>query len=72
MESLNFILLVLVSFFSSVIGTMVGMAMLIILPVMLFVGIPVHSAIATSRFSMLGINIGNMSNIKLKERIISS
>src|SRR3989338_4977252 len=69
MEMLGFALLVAVSFISSIIGTMIGTAMLILPPTMIFLGIPVHTAIATSRFSLLGVGIGNITRFSLKNRI---
>jgi len=50
-------------------GTMVGMAMLVLLPVMIFLGIPVHTAVATGRFSMVGINLGNIGKFSRRQKI---
>ena len=61
MDTLGFVLLLIISFLSAIMGTLVGMAMVILLPVMIFFGVPVHTAIATGRFSMLGINMGNIT-----------
>ncbi|MBI2652697.1 sulfite exporter TauE/SafE family protein [Candidatus Woesearchaeota archaeon] len=69
MDTLSLILLLAVSFLTAIIGTMIGMAMLILLPVMIFLGIPVHTAIATGRFSMVGISIGNIGKFSNKQRI---
>lgn len=69
MEITNLILLLAVSLFSSVIGSVIGTAMLILPPAMIFLGIPVHTAIATARFSMLGIAFGNLAKFSMKERI---
>ncbi|MBI1934989.1 sulfite exporter TauE/SafE family protein [Candidatus Woesearchaeota archaeon] len=69
METLTFALLLLIGFIASIIGTMMGMAMLIIPPAMIFLGIPVHNAVATSRFSMLGLNIGSISRFSIKGKI---
>ena len=69
METANLILLLIVSLFSSVIGSVIGTAMLILPPAMIFLGIPVHTAIATARFSMLGIATGNMARFSMKEKI---
>lgn len=63
------ILLVVVSFISAIIGTMIGSAMLILPPTMIFLGMPVHTAIATARFSMLGIAIGNLTKFSMKEKV---
>ena len=71
MDFINFLLLLAVSFLSSIIGTMIGMAMLILPPVMIFMGIPVHVAVATARFSMVGIGVGNISRLSLKNKIQS-
>lgn len=71
MDALNFILLLIVSFLSAIIGTMVGMAMLVMVPVMIFLGIPVHTAVATGRFSMVGINLGNIIQFSRTEKIKS-
>lgn len=62
-------LLIIVSFISAIIGTMIGSAMLILPPTMIFLGMPVHIAIATARFSMLGIAIGNLTKFSLKEKV---
>ena len=69
METANLILLLIVSLFSSVIGSVIGTAMLILPPAMIFLGIPVHTAIATARFSMLGIATGNLARFSMKEKI---
>ncbi|MDP3765891.1 MAG: sulfite exporter TauE/SafE family protein [Nanoarchaeota archaeon] len=71
MDVLSLILLLVVSFFSAIMGTMMGMAMLVLVPVMIFLGIPVHTAVATGRFSMVGINIGNISKFSKSEKIKS-
>lgn len=69
METLSFALLLLVSFLSAVMGTMIGMAMVIMLPAMIFLGIPVHTAIATGRFSMVGISVGNIGKFSKRQKI---
>ena len=69
MEMLSFALLLAVSFLSAIMGTMIGMAMLILLPVMIFLGIPVHTAVATGRFSMVGINLGNITKFSKNEKL---
>ena len=69
MDALSWILLLAVSFVSSIIGSMIGTAMLILPPTMIFLGIPIHTAVATARFSMVGIGIGNLSNFSLKQKI---
>ena len=61
MDPLGYIILLIVCFIAAIIGTMMGMAMLIIPPILIFLGIPIHTAIATSRFSALGIGLGNIS-----------
>jgi len=61
MDTINWIILLAVSFFSAIIGTMVGMAMVFVVPALLAMGVPIHSAVATGRFSMLGITLGNFS-----------
>lgn len=61
MDLTGYIILLSVSFFAAIIGTMMGMAMIIIIPVMVSLGVPIHTAIATGRFSMLGINVGNIA-----------
>ena len=71
MDVTSFILLLGISFLSAIIGTMVGMAMLIMPPVMIFFGVPVHAAIATARFSMVGQHIGNITKFSLKDRMQS-
>ncbi|MEK6947003.1 MAG: sulfite exporter TauE/SafE family protein [Nanoarchaeota archaeon] len=65
MDYLSFIVLALISFFSSIVGTIMGMAMLILPPTMIFFGIPVHIAVATSRFSLVGLNIGNITKFSV-------
>ncbi|MEK6983872.1 MAG: sulfite exporter TauE/SafE family protein [Nanoarchaeota archaeon] len=69
MELFSLIILVAVSFASSVMGTMIGMAMLVLLPVMIFLGMPVHTAIATGRFSMIGVSIGNITKFSRNQKI---
>lgn len=69
MEPYSFILLLAISFFTAILGTLIGTAMLIMPPAMIFLGVPVHAAIATARFSMLGIGIGNVTKFSLKEKI---
>ena len=69
MDILGFSLLMLVSFLAAIMGTMVGMAMLVLLPVMIFLGIPVHTAVATGRFSMVGISLGNIGQFSKKQKI---
>lgn len=69
MDATSVVLLLIVSFFSSIIGTMIGMAMLILPPAMIFLGMPVHIAVATARFSMTGISIGNLTKFSVKERV---
>lgn len=69
METINLILLLGVGFIASIIGSMIGTAMLILPPTMIFLGIPVHTAVATARFSMLGVGIGNITRFSLKDRI---
>jgi uncharacterized protein len=61
MEPTGYIILLLTCFSAAIIGTMMGMAMLIIPPVMVFLGVPIHGAIATARFSALGIGMGNLA-----------
>ncbi|RIW29503.1 sulfite exporter TauE/SafE family protein [Bacillus salacetis] len=46
-----FFILLITGFFTSMIGTIAGSGGLIGMPVMLLAGLPVHSAIATSKFS---------------------
>ncbi|MBI2654309.1 sulfite exporter TauE/SafE family protein [Candidatus Woesearchaeota archaeon] len=69
MEITSLILLLIISFVTSIIGTLIGTAMLIMPPAMIFLGVPVHTAIATARFSMLGIGIGNITKFSLQDRI---
>lgn len=69
METISFVLLLAVSFLSAVMGTMIGMAMLVLVPVMIFLGIPVHTAVATGRFSMIGVNLGNIGKFSKSQKI---
>ena len=69
MDMLGFALLIIVSFISSIIGTMIGTAMLILPPTMIFLGIPVHTAVATARFSLIGMTTGNLTKFSLKEKV---
>lgn len=69
MDMLSLLFLMIVSFLSAIMGTMVGMAMLVLLPVMIFLGIPVHTAVATGRFSMVGISLGNIGQFSRKQKI---
>lgn len=66
MDPLGYVILLATSFLASIIGGMMGMAMLIIPPVMIFLGVPIHVAIATGRFSMLGIAIGTVTTFSRK------
>ena len=61
MDPIGYLILLTVSFSAAIIGTMMGMAMIIVIPVMVSLGVPIHTAIATGRFSMLGINVGNIA-----------
>ena len=69
MEALSLFLLIIISFLASIIGAMIGMAMIIMLPTMIFFGIPVHSAIATGRFSMVGGSIGSIGKLSRNANI---
>jgi len=69
MDTLGFVLLLVVSFLSSIIGTMIGTAMLFLPPTMIFLGVPVYTAIATARFSMVGMGVGNITKFSLKDKI---
>lgn len=69
MDAASFILLLVASFLSAIMGTMVGMAMVIMVPFMVFFGIPIHTAVATGRFSMVGIGIGNIRTFSRREKI---
>ena len=69
MYAASFIPLLVISFLSAIIGTLIGMAMLIMPPVMIFFGVPVHAAIATARFSMVGQHFGNITKFSLKDKI---
>ena len=69
MDTVSFILLLAISFLSAIMGTMVGMAMVIMVPVMVFLGIPIHTAVATGRFSMIGIGVGNIRMLSRSQRI---
>ncbi len=69
MDTLSFVVLLGVSFLSAVMGTMIGMAMLIVAPTMIFLGVPVHTAVATGRFSMVGIGIGNITKFSFNDKI---
>lgn len=69
MDAVSFILLLVASFLSAIMGTMVGMAMVIMVPVMVFLGIPIHTAVATGRFSMIGIGLGNTRMISRSQKI---
>lgn len=69
MEITSFILLLVASFLASIMGTLVGMAMVVLLPLMIFLGVPVHTAIATGRFSMLGVNMGNITRFSQNGKI---
>ncbi|MBI2659775.1 sulfite exporter TauE/SafE family protein [Candidatus Woesearchaeota archaeon] len=69
MDAISFVLLLVISFLSAIMGTMVGMAMVIMVPVMVFLGIPVHNAVATGRFSMIGIGVGNIRTFSKREKM---
>src|SRR3989338_743419 len=69
MEILSFILILAVSFIASIIGTIIGSAMLILPPTMIFFGIPPHTAVATGRFSMVGVGIGNATRFSMRNMI---
>ena len=55
MEVLDYIILGLAGFVASFMGVIVGGGGLITLPLMLFMGIPVHTAIASNRMGSLGL-----------------
>lgn len=69
MDPTGYLILLTVSFFAMIMGTLVGMAMIVLLPVMIFLGVPVHTAIATGRFSMLGGNVGTLATFTRQGRI---
>lgn len=69
MDALSFVSLLTVSFLSAIMGTMVGMAMTVLLPVMIFLGIPAHTAVATGRFSAVGISLGNIGKFSRRQKI---
>lgn len=69
MDALSFVFLLLASFLSAIMGTMVGMAMVIMVPVMVFLGIPIHVAVATGRFSMIGIGLGNIRMLSRNQKM---
>lgn len=69
MDTVSFTLLLVISFLASIMGSLIGMAMLVLLPTMIFLGIPVHTAVATGRFSMIGIGIGNITQFSRGNRI---
>lgn len=69
MDAVSLVLLLVASFLSSIMGTMVGMAMVIMVPVMVFLGIPIHTAVATGRFSMVGIGLGNIRMLSRNQKI---
>lgn len=69
METSGLILLLIVSFLSSIVGTIIGTAMLILPPVMIFLGVPVHTSIATARFSLAGMGVGNLTKFSMKEKV---
>jgi hypothetical protein len=60
MEPINLIIVVLVGLFSSFFGTVSGGGSLIILPVLIFLGLPVQAAIGTTRFSGFGAGIAGL------------
>jgi len=49
MDFVGYAILLTTSFLASIIGGMMGMAMLILPPVMIFLGVPIHTAIATAQ-----------------------
>jgi len=61
MDIIGYAILLTTSFLASIIGGMMGMAMLILPPVMIFLGVPIHTAIATGRFAVLGISVGSIA-----------
>lgn len=69
MEIFSFASILVTSFIASIIGTIIGSAMLILPPTMIFFGIPAHTAIATGRFSMVGIGIGNATRLSMRNMI---
>lgn len=69
MDGISFVLLLAISFLASIMGTMIGMAMVVLIPVMNFFGIPIHTAVATGRFSMVGLGIGNIGKLSRMEKI---
>ncbi|MBI2541161.1 sulfite exporter TauE/SafE family protein [Candidatus Woesearchaeota archaeon] len=69
MDALSFALLLAAGFLASVMGTMMGMAMVVLIPVMSFLGVPIHTAVATGRFSMVGLGLGNIGKLSRGEKI---
>src|SRR3989338_2531267 len=69
MEFLSLAMLFIVTLLSSVMGCMIGGAILIVFPVMVFFGMPVHAAIATARFAIAGSAIGSFGNYYRLKRV---
>jgi uncharacterized membrane protein YfcA len=66
---LNAFIVFLVGFAATFIGTTVGGAMLFILPVLIFVGLPPLIAIATSMFAALGANAVGLYRFHLDKKV---
>ncbi|MGM0844416.1 MAG: sulfite exporter TauE/SafE family protein [Bacillota bacterium] len=64
-----FFLLLATGFFTALVGTIAGSGGLIGLPVMLLAGLPIHSAIATSKFSNMISSLSSFTYLVKKKEI---
>src|SRR3989338_1852195 len=63
------VILFIITLLSSIIGGMMGGAILILFPSMIFLGVPVYTAVATSKLAHFGIGIGSVSNYHRHKKI---
>lgn len=61
---------VVVGFFGGLIGTISGGGGLVTIPYLLFTGMPIDTAIATSRMSAFGIGAGSFKNFYTSKKIV--
>ncbi len=66
---MNTILLIAAGFIASVFGSLVGGAAFITIPVMIFMGVPLTTAISSNAFSNIGLNIGGFAQLRKKNII---
>lgn len=69
MDFLTLIVLLLGGFASGFIGSIVGGGGLIVIPMLMFLGLPPHSAIATSKFGAVGLVLGALRKYSQSKKV---